>query len=136
MSVHVDKNVISVYSPKAAFQGGKASPADRLASVIMEIMAYIMDHQKLSRASILNDLSFPESGDNSDLAWMGLKDTLARILNHDTTKNEKFAVWSVIGSIHEAFLRPDVFRARNGLALENEKDRLSFAKYLAGILIK
>ena len=131
---HINKNVISVYSPEALRPNKKMTPVERLKRVIVGILDYIMEHRKLSRASILNDLTYPESGDNADLSWTGLKDILVRILDHENSEKENIAVWSVIGSIHEAFLRPDLFFVRCGLSLENEKDRLTFATYLAEIL--
>lgn len=132
--VHINTHVISVYSPEAMRPNKKMLPAERLGWVIMGILNYIMEHNKLARASILNDLTYPESGDNADLSWTGLKEMLANILGHAMSEKENIAVWSVIGSIHEAFLRPNLFLTKCGLSLENEADRLTYAGYLANIL--
>lgn len=132
---HINTHVILTYSPEVLKVNKKMRPVERLSRVIMGILNYLMEHQKLSRASILNDLAYPESGDNSDLSWTGLKDMLVRILNHVMSEKENIAVWSLIGSIHETFLRPELFHTKCGLSLENEDDRLTFATYLAKILL-
>lgn len=144
---HINTHVILPYSPDAIppdtkmipdtkmSPGTKTHPVHRMSMVILGVLNYIMEHPKLARASILNDLTFPEPGDNADLSCSGLKEALVEILGHDIAEKDYIALWSVIGSIHEAFLRPELFHARCGFTLEKDVDRQSFALYLAEILM-
>lgn len=130
---HIERNVIMKFNP--ADNGVYADSRKLLAKIILGPLDYIAQHPKLARISIITDFLYPEKGDNIHLTFKGIEASLSGIFQHPLTDKERLNVWTVIGSIHEAFLRPALFKHSTGFDLMEEKNRESYAEYLASILL-
>lgn len=128
--IHINRNVIAAYSPPR-----DADPLDSLAGTISGVLDYLALHPKLARVSILNDLAHPAEDDNTSLSFLGFKATIARLREGGTEGGDSFAAWMIVAAIHEAFLRPDRFKAEYGLSWGSSSDRRAFAGMLARIAL-
>lgn len=131
---YIDSEVIARYKPEMG--AGKNIPKKKtLAGIIQGSIDYIIQAPGLARISILNDMEYPADNDNAAATWNGLYQSLSRLLESSPGRNHKLAVWAAVGSIHEAFLRPDQFKQISGFDLNSEADRKAYASELAGMLL-
>ncbi len=130
---HIQENVIRAYHPAVA-DGVVRGVAD-LATVIRGPLEYLYAHPKLARISILNDFISPDDGDNSALTYRGLSGSLSGLLGRELSSRDRMAVWTVVGSIHEAFLRHAVLEEVGGIDLSDEQGRAEYSLFLAELLI-
>jgi len=128
---YIGTKVIEPFDPFKESSGESLSGIEILSKVILGPVDFIYNHPKLSRISILNDFSHPSSDDNSSATWQGIYLTIKKIQNSRNDRDIRFAAWSIISSIHEAFLRPEHFKQNCGFDLTMQEHRNKFAAYLA-----
>ncbi len=108
-----------------------STPRDRVTSLVAGPIDFLGMHPGLSRVSVLYDLSDPAPGDNSDTSFEEMLSALQKILPASMTPPDlPLRLWMVIGAIHEAFLRPERFRARTGLDYETVGGRAKLTEFL------
>jgi AcrR family transcriptional regulator len=132
--IFVSREVINGY--------GKQPPPgttirERAAALLRGPIEFLAAYPKLSRTSVLYDLLSPEPGDNSDVSFSEIRGALERVLAPDTRPADLgLCLWAAFGAIHEAFLRPERFKAGTGLDFSIVRDRAALADFLAGILLR
>ena len=128
---YVHTIVIEPFDPFGGTDPQRLSPIDRLTLVIMGPLDFIFQHPRLGRISILNDFAYPADDDNSAETWQGIHYAIRRIAPNGSDELARLAAWSILGSVHEAFLRPDQLLEACGLDLTKSADRRRFAMSLA-----
>lgn len=128
---YIGTKVIEPFDPFKEGSEESLSAIEKLTKVILGPLDFIYNHPKLARISILNDFSHPTSDDNSSATWQGFYLTIKKICNDRNDREIRFAAWSIISSIHEAFLRPEHFKQSCDLDLTMQEHRNKFAAYLA-----
>ena len=128
---YVNEEVISEYSAEMQSNGKSLSPIEILAGIIKGPLDYVVSEPELSRISILNDLTSPDTRDNTEETWKRLFQSLIHILKRAPSQKTKVMLWGVIAGIHEAFLRPKHFYSNCQLNIELESDREAYAQQLA-----
>lgn len=130
---YIGTKVIEPFDPFKEDSGESLSEREKLTKVILGPLDFIFIHPKLAKISILNDFSYPSSDDNSSATWQGFYQTIKKIKKGGNDRDIRFAAWSIISSIHEAFLRPEHFKESCGFDLTIQEHRSEFAAYLAEI---
>jgi len=106
----------------------------RVAALFGGPMGFLQEFPRLSRVSVLYDLVSPAASDNSDDTFREIESALRKLIPPEELPPDLgLRLWAVLGAIHEAFLRPERFRARTGLGFSNESDRARIADFLAGL---
>lgn len=132
---YIDTKIIKPFDP---FQDGKSellSDTEKLTRVILGPIDFIFENTKLAKISIINDFTHPTSDDNSASTWHEIYLTVKKIQKNGNDQKIRFAVWSAIASIHEAFLRPEQFKLSCDLDLTKQEHRNQFATHLAEIIL-
>jgi AcrR family transcriptional regulator len=114
-----------------------ASARERLILVLRGPMDFLAEHPGISRVSILYDLASPAAGDNGDDSFAELGKAVSAIVP-EADRGERFraGLWAALGAIHEAFLRPELFRERTGLDYAKPEDRSAYAALLADFILE
>ncbi len=132
---YIDTKIIKPFNPFKNGGGESLSGMEKLIRVILGPLDFIYEYPKLAKISIINDFVYPASDDNSAATWHGIYLTVKEIQKNGDDQKIRIAVWSVIASIHEAFLRPEHFRQSCGLDLTKQGHRNQFATHLAEIIL-
>ncbi len=129
----ISRSIVSGYA-RRTHSGSTAR--DRVASLLLGPIDFLVGYPQLSRVSVLFDLSEPVPGDNSDETFHELGEAL-RVMVPESTKLPELSLrlWMVVAGIHEAFLRPERFRARTGLDYGAAEGRKALARFLSGLLL-
>jgi len=128
---YIDTNVIEPFNPFQNDSIKSLTGKEILTKVIMGPLDFIYRHPKLSKISIKNDFSHPSPEDNSSVTWQGFYQTIKKIQIGGNDQDIRFAAWSIISSIHEAYLRPEHFKESCGWDLTMQEQRIKFATFLA-----
>lgn len=114
-----------------------ASARERVALVLRGPMDFLAEHPGLSRVSVLFDFGSPAAGDNSDDSFAELGKAIAALVPEaGLAADFRARLWAAMGAIHEAFLRPELFRERTGLDYSSARDRGAYADMLADFLLR
>lgn len=132
---YINTKVIGSFDPFQGEEVKSLSDIDKLTRVILGPLDFIHAYPKLARISILNDFTYPSFDDNSAESWEGMYEVVKRLKKDGDDQSIRIAVWSVIASVHEAFLRPDHFRQNCGFDLRKQKQRYQFANHLAKTIL-
>jgi AcrR family transcriptional regulator len=109
----------------------------RIADLFRGPIGFLAEFPALSRVSVLYDLTSPVEGDNSDETFKEIGGALLKIVPPDKLPPDlEPRLWAAIGAIHEAFLRPVLFKARTGLDFSKPKGRAALADFLAGLMVR
>jgi len=104
------------------------------AAMLRGPVEFLAEHPNIARISIQFDLHSPKLDDNSDETVRRLITVIeawfAGIQEKDL-QEYRIRVFAIVASIHEAFLRPELFTFRTGLDYSREGDRDSFRALLA-----
>jgi AcrR family transcriptional regulator len=113
-----------------------ASERERAILALRGPMDFLASFPGLSRVSVLYDFSSPASGDNSDGTFGELSRAFEAIAP-ESCRDPGFRsrLWAALGAIHEAFLRPELFRERTGLDFGEADGRAAYAEILAGLVL-
>ncbi len=107
----------------------------RIAALLGGPMGFLQEFPRLSRVSVLYDLVSPAASDNSDDTFREIEGALRKLVPPEELPPDLgMRLWAALGAIHEAFLRPERFKARTGLDFSNESDRARMADFLAGLV--
>jgi AcrR family transcriptional regulator len=131
--VFIGRQIIKGYGmrpPEAATLRG------RIAALLRGPMDFLAEFPRISRVSILYDLSSPAAADNSDDTYSELEKALRSIMPVEAIPPDfNVRLWAVMGMIHEAFLRQERLKTRTGYDFSIAKDRDGMADFLAGYLM-
>jgi len=131
VKLYIDTKIIKPFNPFKKGEFKSLSAIEKLSRVIQGPLDFIYENPKLAKISILNDFTYPAANDNSATTWDGIYMIVKEVTKDSDDQNIRFAVWSIVASIHEAFLRPEYFKQCCGLDLTIQEHRNTLAAYLA-----
>lgn len=102
-----------------------------LAAIVVKIFRYLIENQKISKISILGDLSQAGVENNSFVSY---KTILKSISKEDEEVVRKIKAFMFLSTIQSAFLNKEISKDLFGLDLNNPKEHYPFFQKIIDIL--
>lgn len=130
LEICVQQVISDVISSFRTQMTGNPTRKERVCLVASQVMDFLMDHQQISRMSILADLDDPKADDNTMKSVRGFSVSLAGVPPSRQGFEDSFMLTAIL---QESFLRKDVLKETIGVDFYNKTER---DDYIARIVDK
>lgn len=113
------------------------NPVALIKDMLKSFADFIADFPRISRISILNDLSHPGTEESTLQAVKGITPYVQEALGRNGKNGKAFrTAWIIISAIQTVFMRSDLFSGDGGLNFSVKADRDAFIDELVGTYVR
>jgi AcrR family transcriptional regulator len=129
------REVISGWEGQILFR--PKNPVVLIKDMLKSYADFVADFPRISRISILNDLSNPGTEDNTQQAVKGITPYVQEALGRNGKNGKAFrTAWIIISAIQTFFMRSGLFTGDGGTDFFVKSERDAFIDDLVGIYIR